>query len=121
MPDGQWHGAFTVGFRPPQATELYRLQSGQTTADLDSERLYGIEFGYRRAWNSLDLAAVLFGQRKRNFIFRDADGFNVSDGRTEHFGLETELRWRPAPRHELHLAASLARHRYDFDRAAGGG
>ena len=27
------------GFRPPQATELYRLQQGQTVADLDSERL----------------------------------------------------------------------------------
>ena len=47
---GQWHGAWSSGFRPPQVTELYRLQRGQTTADLDSERLQGVELGYQRAW-----------------------------------------------------------------------
>ena len=35
------------GFRAPQATELYRLQSGQQVADLDSERLDSFEIGVR--------------------------------------------------------------------------
>jgi len=120
LASGQWHGAWSSGFRPPQVTELYRLQRGQTTADLDSERLQGLEIGYRRAWASLRFDVTAFGMNKRHFIFTDAQGFNVSDGRTRHFGLETELTWRPAPRHELNLAASLARHRYAFDRAASG-
>lgn len=118
---GQWHAAWSSGFRPPQVGELYRLQRGQDAADLDSERLDGLEIGYRRAWAGLQIGATAFGMKKRHFIFTDAQGFNVSDGRTRHFGLETELTWRPARRHELNLAASLARHRYAFDHAASGG
>ncbi len=118
---GQWHGAWSTGFRPPQITELYRLQRGQTTADLNSERLSSVEVGYQRAWADARISVTAFGMRKTHFIFTDANGFNVSDGRTRHFGLETEATWRPARRHELHLSASLARHRYAFDRAAAGG
>ena len=64
------------GFRAPQATELYRLQSGQQVADLESERLDSFEFGARflHAGWSLDLAA--FVSRKRDSVFRDAEGFN---------------------------------------------
>ncbi|WP_448506408.1 TonB-dependent receptor [Immundisolibacter sp.] len=118
---GQWHGAWSTGFRPPQVSELYRLQRGQTTADLNSERLSSVEVGYQRAWADARISVTAFGMRKTHFIFTDANGFNVSDGRTRHFGLETEATWRPARRHELHLSASLARHRYAFDRAAAGG
>ena len=118
---GQWHAAWSSGFRPPQVTELYRLQRGQTTADLDSERLQGVELGYRRAWADVRIDLTAFGMRKTHFIFADAQGFNVSDGKTRHFGLEAEATWRPAARHELNLAASLARHRYAFDRNASGG
>lgn len=118
---GQWHGAWSTGFRPPQVSELYRLQRGQTTADLNSERLSGVELGYRRAWTDAQISLTAFGMRKTHFIFTDAAGFNVSDGRTRHFGLETEATWRPAQRHELNVSASLARHRYAFDRAASGG
>ncbi|MEE4360544.1 MAG: TonB-dependent receptor, partial [Pseudomonadales bacterium] len=34
-----------VGFRAPQSTELYRLQSGQTVADLNSESVRALEVG----------------------------------------------------------------------------
>lgn len=118
---GQWHGAWSTGFRPPQVSELYRLQRGQATAGLNSERLSGVELGYLRAWSDTRISLTAFGMRKTHFIFTDANGFNVSDGRTEHFGLETEAIWRPAQRHELNLSASLARHRYAFDRATSGG
>ncbi|MEE3110252.1 MAG: TonB-dependent receptor, partial [Pseudomonadota bacterium] len=44
--------AFTAsaGFRAPQSTELYRLQSGQTVADLRSEfvRSFELAYGYAR-------------------------------------------------------------------------
>ena len=37
------YASISSGFRPPQATELYRLQNGQTLTDLDSEQLRSFE------------------------------------------------------------------------------
>ncbi len=109
------------GFRPPQATELYRLQRNQDVADLDSERLDSFETGLR--YDSGPVAVELSGfvMRKDNFIFRDADGINVSDGRTRHHGIETALSWQPADSLSIDANLAVATHRYDFDRAAGGG
>ena len=105
-----------TGFRPPQATELYRLQRGQTVADLDSERLLSVEAGLKGgAWS---LSA--FSERTRDFIFRDASGFNVSDGKTKSLGLEFSGNWQWRD-HTLSLAVSYAAHKYDFTRAAGRG
>ncbi len=111
--DGLAYGAISTGFRPPQATELYRLQNGQTVADLDAERLVSLEAGVRLA--GVDMAA--FAERTRHFIFRDAEGFNVSDGKTKSYGIELGLD-RRFGRHGFALAATYAVHRYDFDRAA---
>lgn len=104
------------GFRPPQATELYRLQNGQTLADLDSESIVSLEAGYRHR----NLALAVFSQRSRDLIFSDADGFNISGGRTRGEGLE--LFWQAtAGRHSFDVAASYARHRYDFSTTLSGG
>ena len=106
----------STGFRPPQATELYRLQRGQAVADLDSERLLSVEAGFKAgAWS---LSA--FSERTRNFIFRDASGFNVSDGKTQSLGLEFSGDWQWGS-HTLSLAVSYAAHKYAFTRAAGRG
>lgn len=107
------HLVFGTGFRPPQATELYRLQRGQEVADLDSERLSSLEAGVRgRHWS---LAA--FVERTRHFIFRDAAGFNVSDGRTKSHGVEFSGALTLG-RHAFEVSGTYAEHRYDFDRAA---
>ena len=111
-PAAGWGEAYVTigtGFRPPQATELYRLQSGQLVADLDSERLVSLELGVKTPL----VEVAVFADRARNFIFRDANGFNVSNGKTRSEGLEAATAWR-AGRHELALAATWARHRYDF-------
>ena len=109
------------GFRAPQATELYRLQSGQQVADLDSERLDSFEIGVRtnrRSW-SADLTA--FTMRKRDSIFRDAEGFNISGARSKHHGLEGSVEIPLNSSWQLNLVASYARHRYDFDVVASRG
>ncbi|MCY3794537.1 MAG: TonB-dependent receptor [Gammaproteobacteria bacterium] len=106
----------STGFRPPQATELYRLQRGQTVADLDSERLLSVEAGLKGGAWSLSV----FSERTRDFIFRDASGFNVSDGKTKSLGLEFAGDWQWGG-HTLSLAVSYASHKYDFTRAAGRG
>lgn len=106
----------STGFRPPQATELYRLQQGQSVADLDSERLLSVEAGFKSgAWS-----VSAFSERTRDFIFRDASGFNVSDGRTKSLGAEFSGDWQLGG-HTLSLAVSYAVHKYDFTRAAGRG
>ena len=106
------------GFRPPQTTELYRLQRGQTVADLDSEAVYSFEAGWRGSAQGFSYAVAAYAETTENLIFRDANGFNVSDGRTESTGVEADLGWRLRG-HAFSLAASNARHRYAFTRNAG--
>lgn len=106
------------GFRAPQATELYRLQRGQGTADLDSEVLDSLELGARGTRGNLAFQAATFYMQKRNVIFTDADGFNVDDGRTNHRGVEAEVSYRPHPALTLAMAGTYAIHRYDFTREA---
>lgn len=107
------------GFRAPQATELYRLQRGQDVADLNAERLDAIEFGLRGS-APLQWELVAYYQRKRDYIFRDGDGFNVSDGRSGHRGIEFSLSHRIGPRFRLGARGSYAIHWYRFDRDLGG-
>ncbi|MEN1728895.1 MAG: TonB-dependent receptor [Pseudomonadota bacterium] len=107
------------GLRAPQATELYRLQSGQTVADLDSEVLDAIELGIRSD-GRVSWEVVAFAQRKDNFIFRDSEGFNVSDGRTRHVGVEFDTAWAINERLSAGFRGTYAAHTYRFDRDARG-
>ena len=103
------------GFRPPQITELYRLRGGQTIADLNSERLSALEIGVRNE----GIAIAAFVENTRNYLFRDSEAYNVSDGRTRSRGLEISFN-RATGAHNFALAATYARHKYAFDRAADG-
>lgn len=108
------------GFRPPQTTELYRLQRGQDVATLDSETLRSLEAGWRMRSGSFASHVALYSHSTDNLIFRDANGFNVSDGATESVGIEADLRWS-GERNDIDLALSHARHRYAFTRNASRG
>ena len=59
--------------------------------------------------------------RKRNSVYRDAEGFNVSGGRTRHEGAELRTDWSPFDAWRLALNLSYARHTYDFDTVASRG
>jgi outer membrane receptor protein involved in Fe transport len=110
---GLLYANLSRGFRPPQVTELYRLRGGQTIADLDSEELTAVEAGFKNEMVTL----AVFAERTRNYLFRDSEAFNVSDGRTQSVGAELSLQHQ-IDRHQFQLAATYARHEYDFDRAA---
>jgi len=112
---------FTSGFRAPQAAELYRLQAEQDPADIDSERLDSIEIGTRHQREKLRLETVAFYMRKSNAIFRDSAEVNVSDGRTKHYGIESNIDWRIIEPVYLSLTGSFAKQIYDFDRNAAQG
>jgi iron complex outermembrane recepter protein len=109
------------GYRPPEMTELYRLQRNQSVASLDSERMDAYEIGARfanAAWRA-ELAA--FDMRKDNVILRDSNGFFVSEGRTSHEGIEYSLAWQALDALTATVSGTYARHRYEFSRAVEGG
>ena len=108
--------SLSSGFRPPQATELYRLQRFQDVADLKSEKLTSLEVGYRgEFWN-----VAGYAEKTKDFIIRDSAGFNVSDGRTKAWGIEAEA-FRTWGRHTFAVSGTYAEHTYDFDSAIAGG
>ncbi len=114
-------GNIARGFRAPQATELYRLQSGQSVADLDSETVDSIELGLRISTANWAGEAVAFSMQKRGSVFRDAEGFNISGGRSLHSGIETSVDWTANSQVTLEIDLSYARHTYDFDTVAARG
>ncbi len=109
------------GFRPPEMTELYRLQRGQRVADLEPERLDSVELGLKGRWPDVEFALAAFDMDKSGVILRESNGYNVANGRTSHRGIEYDLRWRPHEAVELALAGTYARHRYEFTRQVDGG
>ncbi len=126
-----WRGDMHVylslssGFRPPEMTELYRLQRQQAVADLDSEQLESVELGLKNRFGHLDWELALFAMNKRNVILRESNGFNVGNGRTRHRGFEYRIGCEecgPAAHpFRLVLSGTLAKHQYAFSRAVEGG
>lgn len=104
------------GYRAPDTSELYRLQRQQSVAELDSERLDSLELGARGVFGPLHYSLAAFKMEKDNVIFRDSNAFNVSDGRTDHQGVEYEFSWLPIDTLSLALAGTYAKHAYDFNR-----
>jgi len=108
-------------YRAPQAGELYRLQRGQSVADLGPERVQSIELGAGLALAVGRVEAVAYHMDKRGSILRDADGFNVDDGASRHRGVELELQTRLPGQLMLDANIAFSRQTYRFERALGGG
>ncbi len=112
--------SYARGARPPQTTDLYRLRINQTGDGARPEIVDSVELGLRgnlgeRVW--FDVAG--FWMDKRNFFFRDADGFNVTNGRTRHVGVEADIRIALHETLTLSSALTYAAHTYRFDRPTG--
>jgi len=114
----QLFGRAARGVRAPQTAELYRLQPGQTIDGIDPETLDSVEAGVRwRGGSGARVELVAFSMRKQNVFFRDADGFNVTDGETTHEGVELDASLPLHARLTLSASASWAIHEYAFDRS----
>lgn len=109
-----FHASLGTGFRPPQITELYRLQNGQEFADIDSERLDALEIGVKTKTDSGEVHVVAYHEYSRNLIIRDSEGFNQGGGRVDSSGVEIGLSYAFSPRHELRTSQSWANHVYNF-------
>jgi len=111
----------STGFRPPEMTEVYRLQRQQTEADLDSEELDSIETGWKYHGDNFSFTAALFAMEKNNVILRESNGFYVGNGSTTHRGIEYDARVRLNSVFSVSVAGTYALHEYAFSRAIEGG
>jgi outer membrane receptor protein involved in Fe transport len=119
----QWSSylLFARGFRPPQATELYRLQAQQSLADLDSETLDSAELGVAWQRDNARVALTAYTMTKRDVIFQDAARFNVSNGRTRHRGVELEAGTALESGLYGAFTGSWSKQTYAFDATSPGG
>lgn len=118
--DASVYVSYARGARPPQTTDLYRLQINQTGDQARPEKIDAVELGFRGAVGErVNLELAGFFMDKTNFFFRDADGFNVADGKTRHVGVEADVRVALFETLTLQSAVTYARHTYRFDRPVG--
>jgi outer membrane receptor protein involved in Fe transport len=112
--------SYARGARPPQTTDLYRLQINQTGDQARPEKIDAVELGFRGAFGErVNLELAGFFMDKSNFFFRDADGFNVANGKTRHAGVEADVRIALHETLTLQSAVTYAKHTYRFDRPVG--
>lgn len=107
------------GARPPQTTDLYRLQRGQDVDGVGVETLDMAEWAVHVGKPRWQAELVGFTGRKTAVSFRDADGLTVTDGATRHDGVELDMAARLGERWQIALSGTYAEHRYDFDRPVG--
>jgi outer membrane receptor for Fe3+-dicitrate len=105
----------SLGFRPPQINEAYRLQKKQTTSDLSSETLTMFEVGSQFDLNTITGSISLYQSKKKNSIFRDAENFIVDNGKTDHQGVELSLNWTINTSNRLISNITYGNHKYDFE------
>ncbi len=111
------YASYARGNRAPQASDLYRLQSLQVAPAAGVETLDQVEAGVRgRLGLDVSFDVTAYAMKKRGFFFRDADGLNVTDGRTEHYGLEAAAAWSLTEALTLSGSAAWSRQTYDFTR-----
>ena len=105
----------SLGFRPPQINEAYRLQKKQNVTDLDSETLTMLEVGSRYEWDSIMGSISFYKSKKKNSIFRDAENFIVDNGKTNHKGIELSLDWIVSANNSFSTNITYGDHKYDFE------
>ena len=111
---------FSRGNRAPQVTDLYRIQSKQIPGGAKSEKLDSFEIGFRGSINNLQYEIVGYKMEKDNFFFRDSQGFNVENGKTDHEGIELNYILSLGENLEISGSSSLADHKYKFDHTPNG-
>ncbi len=118
----QWRGyvALKNAFRVPQASELYRLQRGQSIAHLGNVHLDGFEAGI--AWHGEETQwhIDVYHYQLNELIIRDANAFNRNGGRIRSSGIEVSGKGDWRAHGKWRLALSSARHHYASSRTIDG-
>jgi len=108
------------GSRAPQTIDLYSAQQNQVPGEADVETLDSLEVGLRgTAFRRANFEVTGFTQWKDNFFFRNANGFDVVNGKTRHEGIEASFDVPFGEGFSLTGAGTLARHTYNFSEDVG--
>jgi outer membrane receptor protein involved in Fe transport len=102
------------GSRAPQTTDLYSVQLNQVAGEAEVETLDSFEVGYKADYGQVRTEAAVFFQRKDNFFFRNANGFNVVNGKTRHIGMEASITADITAWLNITADGTWAKHSYDF-------
>jgi outer membrane receptor protein involved in Fe transport len=89
--NAQLYANYARGERAPQASDQYRLQNLQAIQTLKVETLDSFEVGARGVLAGVNYDVAAYTMNKEHFFFRDSDGLNVPDGKTDHVGVEAAL------------------------------
>ena len=100
------------GSRAPQITDLYSAQQNQVPGEAKVETLDSLEAGVRFG-RIFEITA--YTMWKDNFFFRNANGFNVVNGKTRHTGVELSFDKDVTDTLFVSGEGSLARHSYAFN------
>ncbi len=107
------------GSRAPQTSDLYSAQQNQVPGEAEVETLDSLEAGLRGDLGRGNFEITGFTMWKDNFFFRNANGFNVVNGKTRHEGIEASFDLSLGKGFSLNGAGTLARHTYDFTEDVG--
>ena len=117
--DLQLYGRAARGSRAPQITDLYSAQQNQVPGEADVETLDSLEAGMKYAAGGTSFEAAIFTMWKDNFFFRNANGFNVVNGKTRHKGVELSFSLPLTSWLSFSGDGTWARHSYDFTEITG--
>lgn len=104
--------SFANGFRNPQATELYRLQAGQSLATLKTVSAQSWEAGLRTQNKRLSSTINVFAMNLKDDIFQNSDRFNVNGLSSSHKGIEIANRFNINSQWTWLINGHYAEHRY---------
>jgi len=102
------------GSRAPQVTDLYSAQLNQVAGEAEVETLDSLEVGFKKDFGKAKVELAAYTQWKDNFFFRNANGFNVVNGKTKHNGVEASFSAELTDWLSLSGDGTIARHTYDF-------
>lgn len=106
--------SLATAYRSPESSELFRLEQGQTIANIDSEKIRSIEIGIKgQLFERLNYQLSAYHMNKDNVIFKDSNRQNVDNQKTAHDGLEASMTALLADSLILGAQLSYAKHQYD--------
>ncbi len=104
------------GARAPQVTDLYSAQINQVPGQAKVETLDSLEAGFRFGPS---FSVTAYSMWKDNFFFRNANGFNVVNGKTRHSGVELSFERDLTESVYVSGEGTLTKHSYDFTEMVG--